>query len=182
MQPVFVRSVLVFASLVAAPAVAAAQGEPAAPRTVAVDGAVVLPLGDYADVADLAFGPMVRVEVPLRPQLAITGRAGALYHVLNGDADGSLWFIPIYGGVRYALGADGDGLYLAGELGITIAHASVDTGFGTASDSDSKLGGALTVGFRRGAIDLRGGLFVPDLGHADDAGLMGSAGFTFARF
>lgn len=150
------------------------------PRTVGVDAAVVLPLGDYGDVATLALGPLARAEFPVAPRLAITARAGVLYHLTKSDYDGSLWFIPIYGGARYSLGAGPDGPYLAGELGITIAYARADTGFGTASDSDSKLGGSFGAGLRRGALDFRAALFIPDLGHVDDPGIMGSVGFDFA--
>jgi hypothetical protein len=165
-------------SVVLVPAVARADGEPLPPRTVGVDGAVVLPLGDYGKVATLAFGPLVRLEFPVIQHLAITARAGVLYHILDGDVDGTLWFIPAYGGVRYSFGEAGQGAYLAGELGITFAYAT-SNGF---SDSDSKLGGTFGGGFRKGALDLHGALFIPDLGHADDLGLMASVGFDFSRF
>jgi len=171
------------ACAVAIPATARAQGEPTArPRTVGVDAVVVLPLGDYGKVATLALGALARVEVPMSEKLSITGRAGALYHLLDSGVAGSLIFVPIYGGARYSLGAGADGPYVAGELGVTIAFASVDTGFGTASDSDSKLGGSLGAGLRRGALDVHAALFIPDLGHAGDPGLMGSVGYDFAAF
>ena len=151
--------------LVLIPASAHADGE-LPPRTVGVDATVVLPLGDYGDVASLAVGPLFRAEFPIAQRLAITARAGVLYHITKSDYDGSLWFIPIYGGVRYSLGAGADGPYLAGELGITIAYARADTGFGTASDSDSRLGGSFGAGLRRGALDFRAALFIPDFDFA----------------
>jgi len=168
-------------AVVVTPAVAFADGE-LPPRTIGVDAAVVLPLGDYGDIATLAVGALARVEVPIANKLAITGRVGALYHLTKEEFDGTLLFFPIYGGAKYNLGAGPDGLYLAGELGITIGYASADTGFGTASDTDSELGMTLGAGFRKGALDVRGALFIPDLSEADDPGIMGSVGFDFSTF
>jgi hypothetical protein len=163
----------------AQPAPAPANG----PRTFGVDGAVVLPLGDYGEIATLAVGALGRAEFPIQPKLAITARAGVLYHLTKDEFDGTLLFIPIYGGARYSLGAvPGQGVYLAGEVGITIGYASVDTGFGTASDTETELGATLGAGFRTGALDVRGALFIPDLGEADDPGIMGSVGYDFAAF
>ena len=55
-----------------------------------------------------------------------------------------------------------------------------DTAFGRMSASDSKLGFTLGGGLRRGPLDLRAGLFAPDVDHA--LGLMASAGYDFAAF
>jgi hypothetical protein len=88
----------------------------------------------------------------------------------------------VYGGVKYSVGGGPDGVYVAGELGITIGYASADTGFGTASDTDSELGMTLGAGFKNGALDLRGALFIPDLGEIDDPGIMGSVGYDFSTF
>src|SRR5262245_33219530 len=179
--PRLASAALVFTfGLVALAPAARAQGEPPPPRTIGADALVVLPLGDYGDAASFAVGAAGKIEFPLNAKLSITGRAGVLYHFLKGDADGSLWFIPIYGGAKFALGAGHDGPYVAGELGITFAYAQADTQFGSASDSDSKLGGSLGAGLRRGSLDIRGALFIPDLGHVDDPGIMGSVGFDFA--
>ena len=158
----------------------AQSAEPAGPKTFGVDGVVVLPLGDYADVATVAFGALGRLEFPVGHKLSITARAGLLYHVLDSDVDGRRWFIPVSGGARSGFGAGADGPYVAAELGITFAYASVDTGFGTASDTDSKLGATLGGGLRRGPLDLRAALFVPDLG--EDPGIMGSVGYDFLAF
>ena len=169
-------------ALVVVPAAAVAQ-DADRPRTLGVDAAVVLPLGDYGELATLGVGALVRFELPLQPQLSITARAGALYHLMDEDVgDASLLLVPIYGGVRYSLGAGGQGLYLAGEVGLTWGRISADTGFGTASDTDTELGLTLGAGFRQGKLDFRGQLFIPDLGEADDPGVMGTVGFDFATF
>ena len=171
-------------AVVAVPAAALAQGEAGTlpPRTIGVDGAVVLPLGDYGEVATLAVGALARVEVPVANKLAVTGRVGALYHITDDDFDGTFIIFPVYGGVKYNVGAGPDGLYVAGELGLSIGYVSVDTGFGTASDTETELGLTLGAGFRKGALDVRGALFIPDLGEADDPGIMGSVGYDFATF
>jgi hypothetical protein len=176
------RFVSLSLALVALPTAALAQD--AAPRkTLGVDAAVVLPVGDYGELATLGVGAFARFEFPLQPQLAITARAGAIYHLMDEEAgDASLLLVPIYGGVRYSLGAGGQGLYLAGEVGLTWGRISADTGFGSASDTDTELGITLGAGFKTGKLDLRGQLFIPDLGEADDLGLMATVGFDFATF
>jgi hypothetical protein len=162
---------------IAAPAHADEIAPPPPPHnSVGVDGAVVLPLGDYAQGVNFAAGALVRIEIPVGTGF-VTGRAGALFHAVKDDV-GNLTFIPLYGGYRLPIGTNG--LYVAGELGITIGYASVDTGFGTASDSDSKLGITLGAGMKAGALDLRGSLFLPDVDNL--MGLMGTVGYDFAAF
>jgi hypothetical protein len=153
---------------VTVPAVADPAPSPAR-ITLGADGVVVLPIGDYANAASLAVGALGRLEVPAGPGFA-TVRGGAIFHALK--TDGSLVFVPIYGGFRLPIG-DG-GLYAAGELGVTLAFASA----GGASASDQRLGLTATIGLRRGPIDLRAGLFLPDVDHT--AGLVGSLGYDFA--
>jgi hypothetical protein len=149
------------------------------PKTLGIDAIAVLPIGDYADVATLGIGASARLEVPAGTGF-VTGRLGAIFHAMNdhsGLADNtSLTLIPAYVGYRYPLGS----LYIAGELGITFAYASVDTPYGVMSDSDSELGFALMAGTRSGALDIRAGLFAPDAG--DAIGLLASAGYDFAAF
>jgi len=158
-----------------------AQPAPAAPdapgaKTLGVDGMVVLPVGDYADVATLAIGPMLRLEIPVGPGW-VTGRFGALFHLTEIE-DTTLLFFPIYGGFRYPIG--GGSAYVAGELGVTVGYLRADTPLGSGSDTDTELGMMLGGGLRKGQLDLRAGLFLPDL---DDAiGLFGSVGYDFASF
>jgi hypothetical protein len=172
---------IVILSLLATPAFAdeAIVASAPPPKTLGVDALAVLPVGDYAEVATFGIGAAARLEIPAGVGF-VTGRLGAIFHAIN-DQGGlvdaaSLTLIPAYVGYRYPLGS----LYLAGELGITFAYASVDTEFGTMSDTDSQLGFALMAGTRQGALDIRAGLFAPD---ADDAiGLLASAGYDFAAF
>ena len=146
-------------------------------KTIGLDAMAVMPVGDYGDVANLGMGVLGRLEVPAGTGF-VTGRAGVIFHVMNADVDASLTLIPLYAGYRQPFG--GGGAYVAGELGLTLGYATVDTPFGSMSDSDSELGFSLMAGLRRGALDLRAGLFAPDL---DDAlGLVASAGYDFAAF
>ena len=124
----------------------------------------------------LGVGVLGRLELPAGPGF-VTGRLGAIFHAVH-NADASLSLIPIYGGYRMPLGTGGG--YLAGELGVTVAIGSVDTSFGRMSALDSKLGLTLGGGWRRGPLDLRAGLFAPDIDHA--VGFMASAGYDFAAF
>jgi hypothetical protein len=149
------------------------------PKTLGIDAVAVLPVGDYADVARFGIGATARLEIPVGAGF-VTGRLGAIFHQVNDNGGltdaASLTLIPAYVGYRYPLGQ----LYVAGELGITFAYASVDTPYGSMSDSDSELGLALMAGVRHGALDVRAGLFAPD---ADDAlGVLASAGYDFAAF
>ena len=157
-----------------------AQPAPIAPapaaNTIGVDGMVVLPVGDYGDVASLALGPVLRVEIPAGPGF-VTGRFGALFHLTEID-DTTLIFFPIYGGFRYPVGTGS--FYVAGELGITVGYLRADTPLGSGSDTDTELGMSLSGGLRKGQLDLRAGLFLPDI---DDAvALFGSVGYDFASF
>lgn len=150
-----------------------------APRprnTLGVDALAVLPVGDYGRAVDLGVGAGVRLEVPAGRGF-VTGRIGALFHSIDyGDA--TLTLVPVYAGYRYPLGTGS--AYIAGELGITFAWATVDTPYGQMSASDSELGALVSAGARLGPFDIRAGLFTPDL---DDAiGIIGSAGYDFAAF
>ena len=94
------------------------------------------------------------------------------------NVDATLTLVPLYAGYRIALGTGGG--YVAAELGVTVAFGTVDTALGRMTDSDSRLGVTLGAGLRRGALDLRAGLFAPDIAHA--VGLLASVGYDFAAF
>jgi hypothetical protein len=162
---------------VAAPAFAQPVPAPMPPpKTFGIDGAAVLPIGDYAEGVNFAAGALARIEIPAGTGF-VTGRAGVLFHAVKNNV-ASLTMIPLYVGYRLPMGPSG--LYLAGELGVTIGYASADTQFGSVSDSDSELGLTLGVGTKMGALDLRGQLFLPDID--DLMGVMGTVGYDFAAF
>lgn len=148
-------------------------------RTFGVDGAVVMPMGDYANAVGLGAGAFGRLELPVATGGFVTARLGVIAHQVDAAMGGSLTLVPLYAGYRQPLGTGG--VYLAGELGITFGYASVNTSqFGRVSDSDSDLGITLMAGVRRGTLDFRAGLFAPEL---DDVhGFMASVGYDFTAF
>lgn len=172
------RKLCIAIAIVAATGSAAVADEAsvtASPQTtLGADGVGVVPVGDYGRVATLGIGALGRIERAAGPGFA-TGRVGVIFHAVSG-ADAQLTLVPLYGGYRIPVGNGGG--YVAAELGLTIAIGTVDTAFGRMSASDTKLGFTLGGGIRRGVLDLRAGLFAPDIGNA--IGLMASAGYDFA--
>jgi hypothetical protein len=162
---------------VGSPALADEPVTPASQQTtLSVDGIGVLPVGDYGRVAKLGIGALGRIERAAGSGF-VAGRIGVIFHAIN-EVDAQLTLVPLYAGYRFPVGAGGG--YVAGELGLTLIFGTADTAFGRMSVSDTKLGFTLGGGLRRGALDLRAGLFAPD---ADNAvGLMASAGYDFAAF
>lgn len=146
--------------------------------TFGVEGAVVLPLSDYGDVATLGLGVLGSLELPVGPQLTATGRAGLIYHLLEGNIDGTLIFIPLLGGLKYQFDPFPGGAYVAGELGLNVGYGRVRTPFGTASDTDTELALSLGGGFQFDRVDLRGALFFPSLDDLGDAfGILITVGY-----
>lgn len=177
MNPTPTTALATLATLALGLAAAAARADAPPPaRALGADAIVALPVGDYADVASVAAGAMVRAAIPAGPAVA-TVRAGALLHAMKIDG-ASLVYVPIWAGARLPIG--GAGLFVAAELGVTIAHASVDTEFGDGADTKTELGASLGVGLRRGGLTIVGGLLAPDLG--DTAALGASVGLDFATF
>jgi hypothetical protein len=151
-------------------------------KTFGADGIAVLPVGDYGKLATAAVGALARLEIPQGPG-SITVRGGVLFHAMNDSgyystADSSVLMVPIYGGYKYPL--NNNGLYVAGELGITWVHVSVSSGPYMSSGSDTELGMTGAIGLKKGQLDLRGGFISPKIG--DTFGIMASAGYDFAAF
>lgn len=167
---------ILLAIIVTGATASTAAAQPVARNTFGVDAALVLPLDDYGRVATIGGGVLGRFEFPAGSGF-VTARAGVLLHAVKDDV-ASFTLIPIYAGYRLPIGPSG--LYVAGELGLTLGYASVDTQVGSASDSDTELGLTLGAGVKRGALDFRAALFLPD---ADDLiGLLGTVGYDFAAF
>jgi hypothetical protein len=171
----------------AAPQVAAPA--PASRNRLGADLAFVLPLGDYAENVDAAFGLFGRLEVGLGPQLFATGRLGFLYNVLEASLPGSdisLTMIPVYGGIRYDLEPTGAGFFFLGEAGLNIIRSSVSFMGDELSETDTKLSLNVGAGFQAGAFSVKGTLFFTPLGGGSDTGestnwlgLMAALGFDF---
>lgn len=164
------------AALVAAPGDARADRAPV--NAFGIDGAVVLPVGDYGDYADFSLGALGRLEFGVAPKLWITGRVGFLYDVGTPE-NFSSYYIPIYGGLKGKLGPSG--LFGYGELGATVIHATVEVLGGEFSDSETELGLTAGLGFQSGQVQARFGLWFPSLDEGGDLlGLMANVGFDLA--
>jgi len=168
---------IVTIAAVGSPALADEPAIPASPQTtLGADGIGVLPVGDYGRVAKLGIGALGRIERAAGPGFA-AGRIGVIFHAIN-EVDAQLTLVPLYAGYRFPVGSGGG--YVAGELGLTLIFGTADTAFGRMTVSDTKLGFTLGGGVRGGALDVRAGLFAPDVDNA--VGLMASAGYDFAAF
>lgn len=180
MRSMFMR-VLTVGLVLAAGGTAFAQAsgeEGARKKSVGADVGMLVPIGDYGDL-NFGFGVFGRVEVPVLPHVVLTGRVGYLY--FTGAPSGvSFSLIPALVGLRYDVKQTGQGVFLLGELGVTDARSSI-SGLGSNSSWNPSFG--LGAGYALGKISVRGTLFVPDTGHAQDSlGALLSAGYDFAAF
>ena len=181
-------SALILTSLAATPALADDVTEPTAVRrkTIGIDGGFAMPTGDWGDAAGFGFGALARLEIPFRPGITFTARAGYIHHVskeaeggVGGSADSSTSEIPFFAGARYAFSRQATSeIYGAAELGIVMYRVSIDLGGESMSETDTNLGMTLGAGYRTGKLDLRAGLLFPDIGEVGDAmALMATVGY-----
>ena len=181
---------LTFLNLTASAALADEAVEPVAitkSKTIGIDGGIAMPTGDWGDAAGFGFGALARLEIPFRPKVTFTARAGFIYHTskeaaagpLGGGGDTTTSEIPFFGGARYAFSQQATSeIYGAAELGLVMYRVSFDAGGESMSESDTNLGMTLGAGYRTGKLDLRAGLFFPDVGEVGDAmALMATVGY-----
>lgn len=183
---------LVFSTLALATGTAVADDAVATTtktKTIAVDGGVAMPTGDWGNAAGFGFGALVRFEMPVLPKLVVTARAGYIQHLSKGGGDmaggdSSTSEIPILGGVRYLFSQQATSAwYGAAELGFVNYRVSLDAGGMSQSSSSTNLGMSLGGGYRTGKLDLRGGLLLPDLGNVGSAvGVMATVGYDITAF
>lgn len=188
---------LLFIAALAVPATASAEegdaeAEPTAAvssdaKMLGVDGAVVLPVGDWSDGAGVGFGPLIRVDIPFRDRITFTARGGYIHHLSKelegqfGGVDVSSAEIPILGGVKRTFGATGE-WYAGAEMGLVIIRVSQELMGESESDSNTELGLTLGGGWKSGKLDIKANLFFPDIGEIGDiTGLMVSAGYDFSE-
>ncbi|MEK6606124.1 MAG: outer membrane beta-barrel protein [Myxococcota bacterium] len=159
-----------------------AMAEPTTKMTLGADGAIAVPFGNLGDGAGIGIGALVRFEYDVNADMAATGRLGYIHHLAKNDVTFSE--IPIMAGLKYALSGP---LYGAGEVGIvhTKAEACVTIlgteTCGTGSDDNLALG--VGAGYEMGELDLRAQLNILDLGHAGDSTEIGlNVGYNFTHF
>ena len=148
-------------------------------KTIGIDGAVAMPTGDWSDAVGFGIGALARFEMPIREKLVFSARAGYIRHLEKDNTSTTASEIPLFGGVRYAFSQkDTNVLYGAAELGFVNYRLSTDVDGMSSSSSDTNFGMTLGAGYRMGKLDLRGGLFFPDLDHAGDAmAVMATVGY-----
>jgi hypothetical protein len=157
----------------------AMEPAPAAGKSIGADVVAVLPLGDYADIASFAIGALGRFEYGVKPNIAITVRAGLIYNIAKelGGVTPTILMIPAHVGGKYMIGTSG--LFGQAELGITHTRFSAESGGVSVDDSRTKFSFEVGAGYQKGKISARAGLwYIAD----DDAlmAIMASVGYDFA--
>lgn len=106
------------------------------PFKIGIGGMIGLPVGDYSDFADLAFGFDLLGEYAVAPSFALTLSAGYVDWVKKSGFSGNAGLIPILAGAKYYFS---DMLYGSIQAGISI---------GTDSDSESAFTFAPSLGYK----------------------------------
>jgi hypothetical protein len=160
--------------------------EEAKNASIGADAVFALPVGNLSDVAGVGFGTLARFDYRVADPVSVGARAGFVYHLSTsiGNDSAGISEAPIFASARYHfLGRDPNGPYAALELGPVIVFGRATVQGVAASSSDTKLGGTIGGGYQLGAIDLRAGLLVLDVGHLGDTlAIVAGAGYTFAAF
>lgn len=140
---------------------------PAKQVSFGVSGLIGLPIGDFGKSGvDGVLGLLVSVDYDVLPQIELTGRAGYLHWLVEGDGVNA-YQIPVWVGARYFLQPGKQGAFIHGESGFNSLHVSLDVGGGTVSDSNTEMALNLLGGFRQGNLVVEGGLYI---GSLDDSG------------
>jgi hypothetical protein len=145
-------------------------------KSIGVDVVGVLPLSDYGDAADFGIGALARFEYGLKPNIAITARAGLIYNLAK-DPISTFLLIPVHVGGKYSIGTSG--LFVQGELGITHARVSIDIAGATADDNNTKFSFEAGAGYQKGKLSARAGFYYVATDNALQ-GIMASVGYDFA--
>lgn len=159
----------------------AAVAEPS--MRVGVDGAFILPVGNWGDVSGMGFGGLARFEYGFMKELTGTFRAGYLFHLKKNDM--STAELPILLGAKYFfLGNWSEGgLYGALEVGMTRLTAEASFAGVTASNSEFKFGTTVGAGYEIANIDIRAQLYAPSFGDFTDfMGVLVTVGYSFVSF
>lgn len=160
------------------------QQQPAAaplPKRTFIGGdlAVVIPLGDYADGADFAAGPMLRFEYAASPTATLSVRGGYLWHKTDtpegSSGDLSLSMIPLLIGGTFNVGG---GAFLYGEVGLNVVQVTAHFMGLSASESETYLSAGAGVGFAQGQVKGRVGFWMPGRPENTDSDGMGTTTTT----
>lgn len=146
--------------------------------TIGVEGAFVLPMGDWGDVTGIGFGGMAKGAYSLNESMSLSLRVGYIYHLETdlAGADVSTSELPILVGFRYTMPF---GLYGDLSLGLVNLGASVNGH----SDSEMKFGLLAGAGFTMIGLNFSVNFFAPSLGDVDEVmALLFVVGYDFVTF
>ena len=136
-----------------------------ATATIWVDPTILLPIGDWADVAGLGLGLVARAEVPmkeaLKGQIWATLRCGYLFHLKEGLSQ--IHSVPMLLGSRYGKTFSSIELMFGLEFGgfHRVERKEILDRIDTETELSVAFGSYL--GFRALGFDLRAGVFYPDV-------------------
>jgi hypothetical protein len=145
-----------------------------------VDGAFILPVGNWGDITGMGFGALGKFEYAVMPELTTTFRIGYLFHLKKNDF--STAELPIMFGAKYFFLGDYKvgGLYGALELGLTRLTATASFMGTSISSSSFKFGTTIGAGYEWSGFDFRAQLYGPSLGDfADFMGVLVTVGYTW---
>jgi hypothetical protein len=113
---------------------------------------VVLPLGDFGDVANAGFGASLGYDYAATEKLKIGGLVGYTFLLVDDVlGDLNLSMIPVQASIKYGVS---EKAYLQGLLGIHAFRASADLGGAKISETESEFSFGLGAGVTLGKVDL----------------------------
>ena len=147
-------------------------------KTIGIDGGIAMPTGDWGESVGFGFGALARFEMPVHPKIVFAARAGSIRHLEKDDSGITVSEVPLFAGARYLFNPT---IYGVAELGFVNYRYAVDVEGDSMSESDTNLGMTLGAGYRSGKLDVRGGLFFPDVDNAGDAmAVMATVGYDIS--
>ena len=164
----------------AEPAEAAPAGESAAAGTISasVDGAFVLPLGDWADIAGVGMGVMVRAGYQIQDKLQATARLGYIYHLAKdvGGVDIETSDVLILAGARYDLGP--------AAVDVATGFSILSVSAGGSDDSNNRIPLMIGASVPVAPVEIGASLLIPNLLLTEDnedmqMGIMATVGYKF---
>jgi hypothetical protein len=127
---------------------------------VSLGGNIMLPVGDWDEIANTGFGGSASFEQPVATNLLGVLYTGYTY--FDGAAEGFSWtLIPVVAGLKYYLSSQQD-WYFIGLLGINITNSTYKLGESEATQSFTDFEGNANFGYEiktseSGALDLSAG-------------------------
>jgi len=145
-----------------------------------VDGAFILPVGNWGDASGMGFGGLGKFDYVVMKDLVTTFRIGYLFHLEKNSL--STKELPIMFGAKYFFLGDSKegGLYGGLELGLTRLTVKVSVMGFSAEASEFKFGTTIGAGYEWSGFDFRAQLYAPSLGDFGDfMGVLATVGYNW---